>query len=506
MKRIIKSLMSVLTAAILLVSVFCLPASAASAVVMVSPSTKVSVGQKVTITGKYSGSEELYAFDGSISFESSKVKHVSGGTNQGSSVQFAKDLDGEKTVSVSATFEVIAEGSAYFKFVGNGSDGESKFTAQAGATVKISGGSSSSSTPTPPTTSSKPSTSSQQKPAASNNANLKSLAVEGAELSPSFAGSQTGYNTTVANTVESVNITAEAEDKGAKIEGTGAHALQVGENKLSVIVTAADGATKKAYSITVKRNTAEEDAAAGTQSGDGTSDPLAVRINGKSYKVITDISALSVPVGFTAVTTVYNDVEVGVLTEETESYKLYWLSDDASSQAILFKYNKNDGFERLVYAEIGGKFYIFETPESDFEAPSGYYETTVNFESGNAKAFAFTNSKMSDFYVVYCWCGGDTEFYRYDKREGTIQRAPDFRFAEPVESGDSSIVGWFWNLPVIGKIILIIGGVAVVMLVLLVVFIVLKVKNRNLASPVPMIGDAENTYSHSDGFTFGDDE
>lgn len=135
MKKSLKIIALLLVTALSLTMIFGFPVSAASALIMVSPDTNVGVGQTITVTGKYIGDEELYAFVGSIAYDTSKVQYVSGGTNQGSAIHFAEALSGKKSVSVSATFKVIAKGNAYFKFTGNGSDGTQEFNAAAGVTL-----------------------------------------------------------------------------------------------------------------------------------------------------------------------------------------------------------------------------------------------------------------------------------------------------------------------------------------------------------------------------------
>ncbi|MCY4558938.1 MAG: cadherin-like beta sandwich domain-containing protein, partial [Chloroflexi bacterium] len=86
-------------------------------------------------------------------------------------------------------------------------------------------------------------------------------------LSPAFSASTTSYTATVANTVTHVKLTPAVNESGATVKagmGNGltavasgsagaAIALSVGANALEVEVTAADGSTKKTYTVTVTR-------------------------------------------------------------------------------------------------------------------------------------------------------------------------------------------------------------------------------------------------------------
>ena len=84
----------------------------------------------------------------------------------------------------------------------------------------------------------------------SGNNNLSSLSVSGGVVS--FNKDTTSYSIKVGSDVTSVNISATAEDGGARISGTGTRNLNYGNNALEVIVTAANGATKT-YTINVNR-------------------------------------------------------------------------------------------------------------------------------------------------------------------------------------------------------------------------------------------------------------
>ncbi|OHD14311.1 MAG: hypothetical protein A2Z96_04350, partial [Spirochaetes bacterium GWB1_48_6] len=98
------------------------------------------------------------------------------------------------------------------------------------------------------------------------NADLSSLSLSGASLSPAFAAGTTAYTSSVANAVASTTITAVKAQAGSTLQyqvGTGAWialtsgtasgaiALNVGANTLNVKVTGSDGTTVKTYSTTV---------------------------------------------------------------------------------------------------------------------------------------------------------------------------------------------------------------------------------------------------------------
>jgi hypothetical protein len=90
------------------------------------------------------------------------------------------------------------------------------------------------------------------------------LVLHTAALSPIFSAGTSDYASTVAATVTSLTVSPTAADGNATIKvngstvatgGTsGAIALSVGVNTITVVVTAQDGVTLKTYTVTVTRS------------------------------------------------------------------------------------------------------------------------------------------------------------------------------------------------------------------------------------------------------------
>ncbi|TDF98654.1 S-layer homology domain-containing protein [Paenibacillus piri] len=96
----------------------------------------------------------------------------------------------------------------------------------------------------------------------SSNADLSDLKVDGVTVA-GFNANKLDYTVNVGNSINSVAVSASATDQKASVEIVGGSVLAVGENTVSVTVTAEDGVTKKEYKITVTR--------AAAQGGDGDS-------------------------------------------------------------------------------------------------------------------------------------------------------------------------------------------------------------------------------------------
>lgn len=86
---------------------------------------------------------------------------------------------------------------------------------------------------------------------------LKTLTIDGYNLTPTFSKFTQEYDLVVKNNVTSINVNATAADSNSKVTGTGNIALKVGVNTVKVVVKAANGDTRT-YTINVVRSEAEK--------------------------------------------------------------------------------------------------------------------------------------------------------------------------------------------------------------------------------------------------------
>ncbi|MBI5034250.1 MAG: cadherin-like beta sandwich domain-containing protein [Chloroflexi bacterium] len=106
--------------------------------------------------------------------------------------------------------------------------------------------------------------------AKSANADLSGMVLSQGALTPAFASGTTAYTATVAQSVTSITVTPTVSDTTASVtvngapvtSGTpsGAIALGIGANLITVAVTAQDGTTTKSYTVTVTRSNLSGDA------------------------------------------------------------------------------------------------------------------------------------------------------------------------------------------------------------------------------------------------------
>lgn len=93
------------------------------------------------------------------------------------------------------------------------------------------------------------------------NANLETLAVRQATLSPEFDSNITNYNLEISNDTEKIDILAIPQKENAKVEIVGNGKMQVGENIIDINVLAENGTTHKRYKILVHRRNEQEEIA-----------------------------------------------------------------------------------------------------------------------------------------------------------------------------------------------------------------------------------------------------
>ena len=88
---------------------------------------------------------------------------------------------------------------------------------------------------------------------------METLAVEYFDLTPEFDKNITNYSSEVSDEVNKLNILAIPSDESAKVQIAGNENLKVGDNQITIRVTARDGITNKKYYINVHKRSEEEE-------------------------------------------------------------------------------------------------------------------------------------------------------------------------------------------------------------------------------------------------------
>ncbi len=309
----------------------------------------------------------------------------------------------------------------------------------------------------------------------SSNASLGSLVISAGTLSPEFSASTKDYTATVDYSCSSLAVTANPADSKASVTSvTGNDSLEVGENTVSVVVTAEDGSTST-YNIVVTRR-AEDD----PENADKQDNWKKFDINGTEWTMVNDIPEDVVPEGFEHSKTVIDGLEYNTLHGTFGDITLVYLQSESGNGLFVYDAAQNAAYE-FVRINSESHFIVVLLPKVD-DVPEGYNEVSLSIE-GKGVATAYqtkaekTDDKTKDFYLVYAMNdNGESGWYTYDSIDGTYMRT---ELSTPTVAQEENDTTKSELVPGIANKYLVLAAILVlVIVILLLLLIVLAVKNR----------------------------
>lgn len=311
----------------------------------------------------------------------------------------------------------------------------------------------------------------------SSNASLGSLVISAGTLSPEFSAATKDYTATVDYSCSSLAVTANPADSKASVTSvTGNDSLEVGENTVSVVVTAEDGSTST-YNIVVTRR-AEDD----PENADKQDNWKKFNINGTEWTMVNDIPEDVVPEGFEHSKTVIDGLEYNTLHGTFGDITLVYLQSESGNGLFVYDAAQNAAYE---YVRINSEshFIVVLLPKVD-DVPEGYNEVSLSIE-GKGVATAYQtkaekkDDKTKDFYLVYAINdNGESGWYTYDSVDGTYMRTELSTPTVAQEENDgvkSELVPGIANKYLVLAAILIL---VIIILALLLFVVVVKNKKR----------------------------
>lgn len=311
----------------------------------------------------------------------------------------------------------------------------------------------------------------------SSNASLGSLVISAGTLSPEFSAATKDYTATVDYSCSSLAVTANPADSKASVTSvTGNDSLEVGENTVSVVVTAEDGSTST-YNIVVTRR-AEDD----PENADKQDNWKKFNINGTEWTMVNDIPEDVVPEGFEHSKTVIDGLEYNTLHGTFGDITLVYLQSESGNGLFVYDAAQNAAYE---YVRINSEshFIVVLLPKVD-DVPEGYNEVSLSIE-GKGVATAYQtkaekkDDKTKDFYLVYAINdNGESGWYTYDSVDGTYMRTELSTPTVAQEENDavkSELVPGIANKYLVLAAILIL---VIIILALLLLVVVVKNKKR----------------------------
>lgn len=255
----------------------------------------------------------------------------------------------------------------------------------------------------------------------SSNASLDSLVISAGTLSPEFSAATKDYTATVDYSCSSLAVTANPADSKASVTSvTGNDSLEVGENTVSVVVTAEDGSTST-YNIVVTRR-AEDD----PENADKQDNWKKFDINGTEWTMVNDIPEDVVPEGFEHSKTVIDGLEYNTLHGTFGDITLVYLQSESGNGLFVYDAAQNAAYE-FVRINSESHFIVVLLPKVD-DVPEEYNEVSLSIE-GKGVATAYqtkaekSHDQTKDFYLVYAINdNGESGWYTYDSVDGTYMR------------------------------------------------------------------------------------
>ena len=309
----------------------------------------------------------------------------------------------------------------------------------------------------------------------SSNASLGSLVISAGTLSPEFSAATKDYTATVDYSCSSLAVTANPADSKASVTSvTGNDSLEVGENTVSVVVTAEDGSTST-YNIVVTRR-AEDD----PENADKQDNWKKFDINGTEWTMVNDIPEDVVPEGFEHSKTVIDGLEYNTLHGTFGDITLVYLQSESGNGLFVYDAAQNTAYE-FVRINSESHFIVVLLPKVD-DVPEGYNEISLSIE-GKGVATAYqtkvekTDDQTKDFYLVYAMNdNGESGWYTYDSVDGTYMRN---ELSTPTVAQEENDTTKSELVPGIANKYLVLAAILVLIIIILaLLLLVVIVKNK----------------------------
>ena len=309
----------------------------------------------------------------------------------------------------------------------------------------------------------------------SSNASLGSLVISAGTLSPEFSATTKDYTATVDYSCSSLAVTANPADSKASVTSvTGNDSLEVGENTVSVVVTAEDGSTST-YNIVVTRR-AEDD----PENADKQDNWKKFDINGTEWTMVNDIPEDVVPEGFEHSKTVIGGLEYNTLHGTFGDITLVYLQSESGNGLFVYDAAQNAAYE-FVRINSESHFIVVLLPKVD-DVPEGYNEISLSIE-GKGVATAYqtkvekTDDQTKDFYLVYAMNdNGESGWYTYDSVDGTYMRN---ELSTPTVAQEENDTTMSELVPGIANKYLVLAAILVLIIIILaLLLLVVIVKNK----------------------------
>lgn len=284
----------------------------------------------------------------------------------------------------------------------------------------------------------------------SDDATLRSLSVEGFEITPSFDKKVYEYNLEVENDVEKVNIVANKSNGNARVDGAGEKELKEGSNKFEIVVTAQKG-NSLTYTINITRKELN---------------PISVIVDNKNYTIVRKIDDLPKYFGFTETTVNYNGEEIPALKSDIVNKTIVGVKDESGN---ISTYIFNNGKLEEKYVELKSNEVSIYIIEKDSVPFSGFIKENTTINNNDVTVFKYKN--LNNYYLVYGMdlSTGKEGYYLYDKNNNTFQLFDEELFNSLKDDSN------FYLYSLIGSL-----GLILVCIIIIIILLLNKTKRKRI--------------------------
>lgn len=370
--------------------VFPISVNAASGSIRITGTSSAVVGNTVSITVTLSSSTPIGSWDMDLNYDRSYLELIS--TNsEGGGVSMVNSSSGTTSKSYTFRFRALKSGSTRLSM-----SSYSAYAYEDMSAMDISAG----------TKTVRIMTQEELEASYSKDNDLKSLSVEGFEITPAFDKDVTEYSVVVPENTTEITINAEENDSAASVTGAGTQTVTQGTNTFQIVVRAENG-SEKTYNLTVEVKDAN---------------PINVTIGDETLTVVKIKEYLPVPNAYQETTVNINDFEIPAYTSELTGFTLVGLKD-SSGNINLYIYNEEDNTYEI-YNELKlSNLTIY--PINTDKVLDGYKSGTITINDIEVKSFYVNDD--SRFAIIYGINveAGEEGFFKYDKNDQTAIKYDD---------------------------------------------------------------------------------
>lgn len=442
----------------------------------------VTVGNNVTVNVNVSGAVAIATVK--VSYDASYLQYVGGdlgyGYQSGNVIVMDKENMGSGNVSFSMTFKALKAGKTTINNYENSivdGNGDPMDDTPGWSTVTINA----------------PQT-------ASGNNNLSSLSISPGTLSPSFSAGTTNYKAWVSNGTTSVAVSAQTQDGKAKMVYWGNSGFKVGDNTVTVQVTAENGA-KKYYTITVNRaagtgggNTTPQDTPAPSPTATPEPQVMVTLPDDTQLPIAAQLpEEVAIPKGFEQSKVDVEGKSFPAIVHKEGNFTAVYLTGDEKHPAGFYFFNAKtqEAWQMAEVAMASGKLVLLDLPQ-DMEIPEGYVSTLMELGGQQHTLLLPDGVEQPNHCIVYAMDGeGKLGLYLYDAEQKTYQRYQFLQLPqqeteetqEPEQEGFVfSVLGWriqtTWSDQTVSYLLVGLSLLGVLLLAAVVVLAVFLARSR----------------------------